>query len=51
MKCRQAVSPDSWPLHGVMGIQVNQRFIEVVALDPNLFVSLHLIKQTIKQML
>ncbi len=39
----QAIPADSWPLHDVMGLPVNQLFLVVVAQDPHLFVSLTLI--------
>ncbi len=39
----QAIPADSWPLHGVRGLQVSQTCPVVVALDAHLFVSLNLI--------
>ncbi len=39
----QAIPEDSWPLHGVRGLQVSQLFPVVVAQDPHLFVSVNLV--------
>ncbi len=50
----QAIPADSWPLHGVRGLQVSQFFPVIVAKDPLLFLSLNLVDKfavvlTIKQ--
>ncbi len=37
----QATPADSWPLHGAVRLPVKQRFLVVVAKNPQPFVSLH----------
>ncbi len=39
----QAIPADSWPLHGVRGLQVSQIFPVIVASDAHLFVILNTI--------
>ncbi len=39
----QAIRADSWPRHGVMGVQVNRLFRVVVAQNLHLFANLNLI--------